>query len=149
ESLYVTRGERLSECSLYIRNAIRRSEDKPNATASDWTRFEAAMRAVQDLSDALQCDRPLLVVSFGAFSFEVCRRAFSEVLGEAAATRSERYWTVARLGEEFRQRRAAAVEPPTLAPLLHVSIARGRFLTAHAHYCGDRGLETPNYFSYV
>ena len=36
-----------------------------------------------------------------------------------------------------------------VVPLLHVSIARGRFLYSHRYFVGGEGDSEPNYFDYV
>jgi hypothetical protein len=59
-------------------------------------------------------------------------------------------WTTKELGAAFRQSvsqyDAAGVNH---LPLLHVSIARGYFLSAHQHFCLVSDEKKSNYFDYV
>jgi len=58
------------------------------------------------------------------------------------------HWEAKRLGEEFGSRvcEAAKTEETTVLPLLHVSIARGRYLERHRDFCAGH---SPNYFDCV
>ena len=90
----------------------------------------------------LDSHAPKLVFPFGAFAFEFARRCRDE-----SPHRAFRDWSAARLGREFRRRiRAFTPRSINLIPLLHVSIARGRFLSVHRNFTE---LEDGNYFDYV
>jgi hypothetical protein len=95
-----------------------------------------------ELQNLIQLNQPKMLFSFGAFSFEFARRTLAQ-----EPQRSHSYWGAKRLGEEFKTR-IAQFEPSTtnLLPLLHVSIARGRFIQSHEYFCGQKGA---NYFEFV
>jgi hypothetical protein len=74
----------------------------------------------------------VLVLTFGALAFEFVNR--SRVAGTPHA---HGHWTSLRLGEMFRQRaKAFAIQQINVLPLLHVTIARGKFLQSHENFCG-------------
>ena len=86
--------------------------------------------------------RPALVLTFGAFAFEFARRSLGK-----EPTRRFSYWTTKRLGAEFSQA-VTGFDPLELNvfPLLHVSIAGGRFLESHEYFTGN---PNGNYFDFV
>lgn len=86
--------------------------------------------------------QPKLLFSFGAFAFEFGQRAVNK-----GVERSYGYWGARRLGLEFRKRIAKFdISKTNLIPLLHVSIARGRFIQSHEYFCDKSGA---NYFDFV
>ena len=116
--------------------------EKPGRTDIDWS--NTLNNYVGLLGDDLLSNRPRLVITFGSFAFEFTRRA--------CGLESNAYgkWDTKTLGNQFRN----AIEnfdttPITILPLLHTSIARRGFMTAHAHFVGIDGGESPNYFEYV
>lgn len=139
DDVYRLCGARLDTSSLYVRNAVADASTKPGGARAEWGPVTAEVVALRDLLDRY---RPHLVLSFGAFSFEFTRRALGEELPRAFS-----YWGARRLGDEFRAR-SRGLEPGRihLLPLLHVSIARGRFVQSHEYFCGEAGA---NYFEYV
>ncbi len=57
------------------------------------------------------------------------------------------YWGAKRLGQVFKQRiDQFDISATNFLPLLHVSIARGRFIQSHNYFCNEDGA---NYFEYV
>ncbi len=131
--------QRVDMDHLYIRNAVEAAEIKPEGSMVTW---EIAVEdEVQGFRHALTESPPTFIFTFGAFSHEFCRRA----LGHQPVAYSG--WTSKRLGEEFR----AAIEAfqpgkINLFPLLHATIARGKFIESHNYYCGRNG---GNYFDEV
>lgn len=130
---------RIDASSIYKRNAIEDPTDKPMSKSVGW---KASVEAeVQAFRETLFEHCPRMLFSFGAFSFEFARRALREPM--------QRYdhWGTERLGQEFRRRIAAFdMNTVNLLPLLHVSIARGRFIQGHKYFCEQEGA---NYFEFV
>jgi hypothetical protein len=145
EQIFVKCAKRLSASALYVRNAVRNATDKPTGLQVDWGLDTNVTCAIADLAVGLARDRPLLVISFGQFAFEFCRRALDE-----QPQRSFGYWTKRELGAEFRRRLSAPSSGgPLLAPLLHASVARGQYLEAHTEFCNVPPTTEPNYFKYT
>jgi hypothetical protein len=83
-----------------------------------------------------------MLFSFGAFAFEFARRALGE-----EPKQSHSYWGARDLGHEFRQRADQFdLSVTNLLPLLHVSIARGRFIQSHEYFCNQK---SGNYFEFA
>lgn len=143
EKLYKRRRLRFDTSKLYIRNAVIDPDEKPKSAALNWN------EGLQDKVDLLRADlqfmSPKLVLTFGAFAFELVRRASGE---EHYYKYSE--WGTLRLGEEFKERLALFDTSKTnVLPLLHASISRGRFLESHRYFVGKEAKYAPNYFEYV
>jgi len=142
---------RLDSSVLFIRNAVANASDKPRPGDSRWSeRVAAEIRSYTQLvQEACRPDgaRPWLILTFGAFAFEFARRALEADL-PGFGERPYRYWGAKRLGEEFGERidGVSGTAEAAVLPLLHVSIARGRFLESHRDFCGD---PNANYFDYV
>ena len=138
--LYLRAGRNLDEDQLYVRNAVGSPGLKPAGAALEWC--QNTRRAVSWFQKTLATESPVAVFTFGSFAFEFLRRASCY-----EDPRPFRSWTTSRLGESFRKS-VDDFDPSgvNVFPLLHVSIARGHYLTAHRHYTGRaRG----NYFNYV
>jgi hypothetical protein len=136
---------RLGRSALYVRNGVPDARDKPSALARDWGLNSPVSSAIADLSEVIGDGKPLIVLAFGQFAFELCRRALGE-----HPQRALQHWTMAELGDEFRRRMAGeAGGGPLLVPLLHASIARGYYLDAHMRFCDAQAGSAANYFSYV
>ena len=138
--LYASTRKRLHTDDLYIRNAVHHPSDKPHGNAVTWSSdLEEETREMARLFDS---HAPKLVFSFGAFAFEFARRGHNESPHHAF-----RDWSTERLGQEFRQRiQVFTPRDINLIPLLHVSIARGHFLSGHKNFTQ---MEDGNYFDYV
>jgi hypothetical protein len=121
ERLFAACRLRLDRSALYVRNAVRDARGKPSPLALDWGLNSPVSSAIADLADVIADGQPLLVLTFGQFAFELCRRALGE-----QPQRAFQHWTMAELGAEFRRRMAGGTGgAPLLVPLLHASIARG------------------------
>lgn len=138
--LYVNMRKRLRTERIYIRNAVHYASEKPPSNGLQWPpSVESETRKMRHL---LEAHRPRLVFSFGAFAFEFARRSRHELPHRAC-----RHWTTEKLGQEFRRRISYfAPDEYNLIPLLHVSIARGRFLSSHRNFTGKAD---GNYFDCV
>lgn len=132
--------DRVDTSSIYVRNAIEDPADKPRSNSVEWGTI--AERELQGFREVVRENRPPMLISFGAFSFEFTRRALRE-----EPKRSYCYWGARRLGHEFRQRvDQFDLAATNLFPLLHVSIARGRFVQSHDYFCNEEGA---NYFEFA
>ena len=96
----------------------------------------------QVLKHSLVRHRPALLLSFSAFAFEFARRALRQ-----APAQPFDHWGARNLGDEFRQR-VAHFDPEgvNLLPLLHATIARGKWRQSHDYFCGYPG---GNYFTFT
>ena len=131
---------RVETSSIYIRNAIENPTGKPHSNSIEWETI--IERKLQGFQAKVRLYQPKILFSFGAFAFEFARRALDE-----EPKRSHSYWGARRLGHEFRQRVGQFdLNATNLLPLLHVSIARGRFIQSHEYFSGQEG---GNYFEFV
>ncbi|MFA5077956.1 MAG: hypothetical protein WC541_00550 [Dehalococcoidia bacterium] len=126
---------RLDTSQLYIRNAF----DDPFDTSTQ----EQKEISQGTLKDLINKHRPSLVLTFGVF-------AFMQTLYAASENPQKLYKTTALLGEQFRDRINNYDDcKVNILPLLHASIARGRFLEAHRDFLGVEVKICSNYFDYV
>ena len=125
---------------LYVRNAVHSAADKPPYRRSDWPSHLTAETRV--LSGLVARHHPRLLLTFGAFACEFTRRSL-----DRGPPRAVSHWTSIALGNEFR-RSIEHFHPMRIEilPLLHVSIARGRFLQGHRNFTGQ---EHANSFDYA
>lgn len=140
DRVYRQTRDRLDTTSIYIRNAVADPGIKPKGSALEWP--PAATAEVEALGTLLERHRPVLLLSFGAFSFEFARRALRQ-----EPVRNYGHWGARTLGQEFRCR-IAVFDPRSVnaLPLLHITIARGKFRESHDYFCGLPG---GNYFEHV
>jgi hypothetical protein len=131
---------RVDTTSFFVRNAVEDPSSKPPSQNIEWAiNVQNKMREFQEM---LREQRPRILFSFGAFSFEFARRALDE-----EPMHGYGFWGTRRLGEQFKQRISQfSLSTTNLLPLLHVSIARGRFIQSHEYFCGQAGA---NYFECV
>ena len=130
DRLYRQRGLRLDTSRLYIRNAMLSLDEQIQLSGPR-------------LKELLDKYRPSLVLTFGASAFMIALFASGEVPQKL-------YKTTKLLGEQFRSRIEKYDENNVnIIPLLHVSIARRWFLSAHRDFVGTYGSMPPNYFDYV
>ncbi|WP_144428470.1 hypothetical protein [Azospirillum thiophilum] len=128
---------RLDDQNLFVRNAVADAAVKPRPTALDWTNREL-LSPLEGLRTDLQSFQPGLVLAFGQFSFEFVRRALNITPAYPC-----KHWGLGNLRRAFDDA-IAAFDPDVtnVVPLLHATIARGKFLDAHAAFGG-------HYFNYV
>ena len=140
EHVYCCDRRRMDDSHIYVRNAINNAEDKPSVSAAAWC--PQLLADLDEFGKLLRTYGPTFVFTFGAFACEFSRRSL-----ELGPRRSLRYWTTARLGEEFRNT-VEAFNPRevNIFPLLHVSIARGHFLKSHQNFTRE---SNGNYFDFV
>jgi hypothetical protein len=130
---------RIDTRQLYIRNAIESAAIKPGDQDKSWSSdVEVEVFAFSELLRS----RPPIVLTFGAFSFEFARRASAP-----GTERAYGKWGAKELGHAFRS--AIKDFDPNginIFPLLHVTIARGKFLQSHEYFTRTAGA---NYFEVV
>lgn len=131
---------RIDTSRLYIRNAIENPNTKPKNTQVEWA---LDIRPKMDeLKTIIQQHNPIFVFSFGAFAYEFIRRTLGEKPEHA-----HKYWGAKSLGNTFRKHADQFdVNQTNVFPLLHVTIARGKFIQSHNYFCNREGA---NYFEYV
>ncbi|MYC28725.1 MAG: hypothetical protein F4X65_01350 [Chloroflexi bacterium] len=142
ETVFEKDCKRINTSRLYVRNAVEDANEKPEYGVKNWD--PRLNERTRKLRKHIEEYKPKIVFSLGAFAFEFARRALTSEEGEYQGSR---YWSAEKLGEQFRQRtKGFCVGETNLLPLLHVSIARGKFLEAHRSFTQcDKG----NYFEYV
>lgn len=121
---------RLDTSRLYIRNAMQNLGEE----------IELSGLRLKELIDR---HGPSIVLTFGASAFMVALSALGEV--------PQKPYKITRLlGEQFRSRIEKYEDSKTnVIPLLHVSIARGKFLEGHRDFVGSYGQAPANYFDYA
>ena len=130
DRLYTQGKLRLDTSRLYIRNAMLSLDEQTQLSQ-------------ERLKKLLDKYRPSVVLTFGASAFMIALPASDE-------TPQKSYKTTKLLGEQFRSRIEKYDEHKVnIIPLLHVSIARGKFLEGHRDFVGPHGSMPPNYFDYV
>ena len=137
--MYRDEQRRVDTSRLYVRNAVHNYKLKEAARGEDWSELK---EETGKLGRLLKQYEPPLVFTFGAVAFEFARRSLSE-----CEERAYKYWSTKLLGEQFRRRvNGFTLGRPNVIPLLHSSIARGKFLVSHHYFtCVEDG----NYFDYV
>lgn len=140
DRIYRASRMRIDTSRVYVRNALADAASKPGPSETQWG--TSVLQAVADLRRLIHAHWPMAIFCFGSFAFEFVRRAVGE-----KEPHSTDFWSAQRLGDEFRER-IRNFEPGNLnpVPLLHVSIARGKFIEAHEYFCGRAGA---NYFDVV
>ena len=130
DRLYRQGKLRLDTSRLYIRNAM-------------LSLGEQIQLSGPRLKELLDKHRPNVVLTFGASAFMIALFASGEVPKKL-------YKTTKLLGEQFRSRIEKYDEHKVnIIPLLHISIARGKFLEGHRDFVGAYGQIPANYFDYV
>ena len=73
DALYRSCARRIETRELYIRNAVVSAGCKPNDREVSWS--QGVLEQVDELREVLTGNRPTLILTFGAFSYEFARRA--------------------------------------------------------------------------
>jgi hypothetical protein len=136
DRLYREKKLRLDTSRLYIRNAM----SQPLAAPILKEQTRQSQEALKELLDKY---KPRIVLTFGVSAFNITLWASGEIPSVFAGSAK-------LLGEQFRSRiEKFHDDKVNIIPLLHASIARGRFLEAHRDFVGAYGSTPPNYFDYV
>lgn len=121
---------------LYIRNAVVAPADRSNASA--------VAAQIESLREGYRQHRPLLVLSFGAFAFALCKTALESQSTDASAViKMASKLTVRALAKEFVDR--AGDRERQLLPLLHQSVAKS-FAHVHKEF---KAYGATSYFDYT
>ena len=97
---------------------------------------------VGSFGELLKQYKPLLLMTFGAFSYEFARRALNQ-----RPEYEHRHWGAKTLGSSFQEAIGAIhLNRVNMLPVLHTTIARRHFIKSHNYFCGDEGA---NYFENV
>jgi hypothetical protein len=114
-------ARRLDTSNFYIRNAVECADDKKVRPVVD--------QAVLRFREMAISNRPMMILCFGQFAFELARRACDQT---SSADELWGKWSVEGLGREFHRRiTKISPEETTALPLLHAIVAR-RFEDCHA-----------------
>jgi hypothetical protein len=139
QAVYIGKKRRVDANSLCVANAIK---TEPNCDP-DWD-FKSPTVAVRiaEYRRELEQYHPVMVLTFGRRAF--CFAALAR--GESIKHRPNA-WSCEKLGQEFRSRVARFnVNETNIIPLLHASIARGKWKEAHHGFTGS---SAGNYFEFV
>lgn len=140
DKVYRSAKLRIDTSTIYIRNAVDEPTKKPSQANDQWS--IAAESEISTLEGLAKTHKPKMIFSFGAFAFEFVRRSVDK-----QERRKYGYWGARRLGNEFCQRIGNFDPSKTnIIPLLHRSIASGKFIESHDYFCGEEGA---NYFEIV
>jgi hypothetical protein len=135
DRLFRQQRRRFDTSRLYVRNAL----DIPLATSTP----EQQQQGREKLQELINKYKPKLILTFGVYAF------LSTSLAAGQPFRIPPN-TAKLLGQQFRSSITNYSDRQTnVIPLLHVSIARGRFLEAHRDFIGTGNKEHDNYFNYV
>ena len=139
ERVFRADRRRVDTSRLYLRNAVQNHKCKEATNSKEWSKLE---KEIKEFRALLKQYNPTLVFTFGSFAFEFANRSLS--IDEKKAYT---YWSTKRLGEQFRRSvDKFSLNQMNVLPLLHVSIARGKFLESHEYLtCEKDG----NCFDYV
>ena len=131
DRLYRQGRLRLDTSRPYIRNAT----DRPLTTSIIQEQTQLSQKMLQELIDKY---KPKIVLTFGIYAFMTTLLASGE-------PPQKFFKTTKLLGEQFRSRiKNYADHKVNVIPLLHVSIARGRFLESHRDFVGIDGKVPPS-----
>ncbi len=131
---------RVDTANIYIRNAIENPQDKPFSNSISWP--TSVLKEINEMRSSVACFKPVFIFCFGQFAYEFGRR----ISGESPEY-AHGHWGARKLGEEFRNRiKHFECGHMNTFPLLHVSIARGKFMQSHEYFCNYMG---SNYFEFV
>jgi len=143
--VFVALGKRIDSDYFYIRNAVSDPNLKPSdplTPVSDWP--ADARTALDEYRQLVVQFRPIIIFSFGWFGYVFGLRATNpDARIQVDSTESH----TAHLGKEFfREVQSFDASRVNLLPLLHATIARNHFLSAHRDFCDSDGA---NYFEKV
>ncbi|GAB4283750.1 MAG: hypothetical protein Kow0068_08670 [Marinilabiliales bacterium] len=140
-SFYKNDRSRIDSDKIFIRNAVDNPKYKPKSNEKKWN-DKNLIKNISEYKELIFKHKPILILTFGSFAFEFGRRCFAE-----NPEYSFSYWGAKKLGEEFLLRlNKFSINKSNLVPLLHRSIAGGRFIKSHNYFCDK---ENANYFKYV
>ncbi len=140
DRLYRQRRLRLDTSQLYVRNAF----SQPLSESTSEENIRLSKKVFKGLLDKY---KPLIVLTFGVDAFRAIVLASRDPHYKLFKTTKN---ATRILGEEFRDRIENYDDHKVnIIPLLHTSLARRYFLSAHRDFVGVYGQTPPNYFDYV
>jgi len=128
------------ENCFFIKNAVCEDKQKPKRNDKEWKKHDALIGQLTDMKSDISKYEPKMVITFGAFAFEFIRRCYTS---DATVHYGYGHWGAENLGEEFRKR---IENKCTVVPLLHTSISRGNWVSAHAKFTNNKD---GNYYDFV
>jgi len=140
DQLFKYNRSRMDTHRLFIRNAVDDPNLKPNPNVKDWNEITGLIENINEYKKLIYQYRPKLILSFGAFSYEFGRRCLHE-----DPPYEYNHWGAKNLGVEYRNK-LNIDDNVKLLPLLHRSIAGGKFIESHEYFCASTD---SNYFEYV
>lgn len=139
-NVFLEMGNRIDESKIYIRNAIEDAGKKPKRNVLIWEDEDYLNKSLDEFKKLVDENKPILILTFGAFSYEFVRRALGN------ESKKYGYWDTKKLGNEFRLGiNNYNNHKQNVLPLLHRSIAGGRFIVSHDNFSG----KDSNYFDYT
>lgn len=131
---------RVDESSIFIRNAIEDPKFKPKGSEIVW--YKSVTDQVVRYRQLVDKHHPIFIFCFGAFSYEFARRVIAE-----SPEYKYSHWGAEHLGKDFLNRVSNFDSSQmNIFPLLHVTIARGKFMQSHRYFTNQ---EAGNYFEFA
>jgi len=138
--LYQSNHSRIDENALYYRTTIPQKSDKPNINDVIWP--ESQLKEIEDIKEDLTNYKPKVILSFGAFTYEILRRT-----NNYNTDRSYGSWSPSELGGEFKTSlNDFDINTVNVFPLMDRSIVGWKFLQSHEHFVGKKNAD---YFHYA
>lgn len=136
DDLFFT-GNRIDVNKFYIRNAVKNSQD--------WKNEAVLENEILEFKQLMTNNPPKMILTFGGKAYEFVRRSMGEKFEKLD------HWDTINLGTEFaRSCKTFDINKVNVIPLLHASICRGKYLTAHENFSKaineKFGLAENNYF---
>lgn len=139
--IYRSHKLRIDTSLIFIRNAIGDPVNKPKSSEKNW-RNSIIVKELTDYKNYCNTFHPKIIFTFGSFAYEFGRRALNGI-----PIKPYIYWGTENLGSAFRDKtNNFYIDKTNLIPLLHRSIAGGKFLQSHVYFCDSNNA---NYFNYV
>jgi hypothetical protein len=131
---------RIDTSNIYIRNAVDDPLKKPKSSDIRWS--GSVEKEINNLGNLIKKFHPIILVSFGAFSYEfMCR--------SVGVQEPHKYgsWGAKELGIAFtHQIENFTPNKTNIISLLHRSISGGKYIESHNYFTGAKGV---NYFNFV
>lgn len=131
--------KRIDTDNIFIRNVVR--EIGLVANTLNWWGAEVEAE-IESFRELVLEHKPKMIVTFGAFPYEFMRRVY-----ELQPLKGPKYWSTARLKEEFEQSIVNFdMNKTNRVPLLRRVVESGKFIEGHNYFCEEL---VENYFYYV
>ncbi len=139
DKVYRAKKLRIDMSNAYIRNAVDDPLKKPKSSDIQWS--GAVLDEITNLEKLVRKFHPIILFSFGSFSYEFTRRALGKQDQKFGS------WGSKRLGNEFYlQIDTFKINGTNTIPLLHRSISGGKYLKSYENFTGNK---SGNYFEFV